>query len=60
MLWLFIVGFLCGIYELLIGVIGIGFINSKDFGGLFGITCINGIYGNTVWGDPTKPLGEIF
>jgi hypothetical protein len=61
MLWLFIVGFICSLYELLMGFIGIFFADVQtqqlDW---FRLTCKPGIrHQGTVW-DAPDPASEMF
>ena len=60
MLWLFIVGFLCAIYEVLMGLIGVAVVDNPSWDYLFGFHCRRDIHSDSVWSDPREPLGEIF
>ena len=60
MLWLFIIGFLCGLYEILMGSIGVFIIDMMDLGEWFGLECIPGIKGKAVWDEPKEAPGELF
>ena len=60
MLWLFIIGFLCGLYEVLMGLIGIFVLEIDVVKQFMVLKCINGITGNqTKWNAKSMPA-EMF
>ena len=60
MLWNSIIGFLCGLYELMLGVIGVFILDFLNLQEWFGLKCIEGLTTLAVWDEPTKFPGEAF
>ena len=60
MLWNSIIGFLCGLYELMLGVIVVFILDFLNLQEWFGLKCIKGLTTLAVWDEPTKFPGEAF
>lgn len=60
MLWLFIIGFFCSTYEILMGLLGVIIIDNMNLADWFGLKCISGVLDKAVWEEPSKAPGEIF